>query len=182
MKSKFAQESFTGLPQWAKGIIAVAVVGGVGFIIYKLYTKVKSEADKKDVKVVVNENLAEYEKLAKTEKLSKPIPAYQQAINDIVTKLTGCEDFRTELQAIESIIKVVKKPIDWYYLVAKFGNKDIDDCGWGKTNYDFPTLLKDQLDTSGVYSIDFDGWKKSGFATNSIDILKSYLSKVGVTI
>ena len=119
-------EIFSGLPGWAKGVIAVAVVGGTAFVAYKIYQKVKNVTGNKDEKKVVNENLNEFDKLQKQgQKLSKPIPAYQQTVNDIVTKLDGCEDIRSEIQVIEAIIKVVKKPIDWYYLVSKFGNKNI---------------------------------------------------------
>lgn len=179
-------EIFSGLPSWAKGVISVAVVGAAAFVAYKIYQKTKSLTSNKDSKAVVNENISEFQKLQKQgQKLSKPIPAYQQLINDIVTKLNGCEDVRTEGEVIDGIVKVVKKPVDWYYLVAKFGNKEIEDCGtfgMGKTNYDLPTLLKDQLDTAGFLAINTDGFKKSGWYNNSINLLKEYFSKIGVVI
>jgi hypothetical protein len=179
-------EIFSGLPSWAKGVISVAVVGAAAFVAYKIYQKTKSLTGNKDEKAVTNENLNEFQKLQKQgQKLSKPLPAYQQLINDIVKKLNGCEDIRTEGQVIEGIISVVKKPIDWYYLVAKFGNKEIEDCGtfgMGKTNYDLPTLLKDQLDTGGFMSINKDGFKRSGFYANSINLLNEYFKTIGVVI
>ncbi len=179
-------EIFSGLPAWAKGAIAVAVVGAGAFVAYKIYQKTKSLTGNKDEKAVTNENLNEFQKLQKQgQKLSKPLPAYQQLINDIVKKLNGCEDIRTEGQVIEGIISVVKKPIDWYYLVSKFGNKDIEDCGTfglGKTNYDLPTLLKDQLDTGGLMSINKDGFKRSGVYSNSINLLNEYFKTIGVVI
>ena len=183
-------EIFGGLPSWAKGAIAVAVVGAGAFVAYKLYKKAKDLTGNKDEKAVTNENLKEFDKLQKQgQKLSKPIPAYQQLINDIVVKLNGCETVYTELDVIKAIIKVVKKPVDWYYLVSKFGNKDIEDCGTfgaSKTNYDLPTLLKDQLDTlvsyrSGV-TFEVDGFKGKGIYKNSIDLLNEYFSKIGVVI
>ena len=42
--TSFAKQSFQGLPQWAKGIIAIAVVGGVAYLGYKLYDAVISGA------------------------------------------------------------------------------------------------------------------------------------------
>lgn len=177
---------FNGLPVWAKGIIALAVVGGVGFIAFKIYKKSQDLVGKKDVKAVENESLTEVDKLTQQgQKLSKPIPAYQTTINDIVTKLNGCEDIRTEGAVIEAIIRVVKKPIDWHYLVAKFKNKDIADCGsfgMSKTNYDLPTLLNDQLDTGGFMAINVDGFKRSSYYNNSITLLKEYFSTIGVTL
>jgi hypothetical protein len=179
-------ELFSGLPTWAKGVIAIAVIGGVGFVAYKIYKTAKGLVGNKDEKKVTNENLTEFDKLQKQgQKLSKPLPAYQQLINDIVKKLNGCEDIRTEGQVIEGIISVVKKPVDWYYLVSKFGNRDIEDCGTfglGKTNYDLPTLLKDQLDTGGYMSINKDGFKRSGLYANSINLLNEYLKTIGITI
>lgn len=179
-------EIFSGLPAWAKGVISIAVVGTAVFVAYKLYQKAKSLTGNKDEKAVANENLKEFDKLqTQGQKLSKPIPAYQQLINDIIKKLNGCEDVRTEGQVIEGIISVVKKPVDWYYLVSKFGNRDIEDCGTfglGKTNYDLPTLLKDQLDTGGFLAINKDGFKRSGFYSNSIDLLKEYLKTIGVAL
>lgn len=179
-------EIFGGLPSWAKGVISIAVVGAAVFIGYKLYKKAKDLAANKDEKKVTNENLTEFDKLQKQgQKLSKPIPAYQQLINDIVKKLNGCEDIRSEGQVIEGIVAVVKKPVDWYYLVSKFGNKDIEDCGTfglAKTNYDLPTLLKDQLDTGGYMYINKDGFKRSGFYANSINLLNEYFKTIGVVI
>jgi hypothetical protein len=179
-------EIFGGLPSWAKGTIAVAVVAAGAFVAYKLYKKAKDLAGNKDEKKVTNENLKEFDKLqTQGQKLSKPIPAYQQLVNDIVKKLNGCEDIRTEGQVIEGIIAIVKKPVDWYYLVSKFGNKDIEDCGTfglAKTNYDLPTLLKDQLNTGGFLSINKDGFKRSGFYANSINLLNEYFKTIGVVI
>ena len=177
----------SGLPSWAKGVIAIAVVGAAGFVAFSIYRKFKGIGEKKDSKVVTNESLNEFDKLQKQgQKLSKPMPTYQQLINDIVVKLSGCETVYTELEVIKAIIKVVKKPVDWYYLVAKFGNKDIEDCGWGKTNYDLPTLLKDQLDTSVPLlqgkNFEADGFKGTGGYSNSIDLLRQYFSKIGVVI
>lgn len=179
-------EIFKGLPKWAQGVIAVGLLGGAAYVLYKIYSKTKDITGKKDVKTVENENLSEFNKLTKQgQKLSKPIPAYQQLINDIVTRLNGCETNATELEVVAAIIRVVKKPIDWYYLVAKFGNKDIEDCGsfgLSKTNYDLPTLLKDQLDTNvNGYAFKVDGFQGKGFV-DTIDLLRQYFSKIGVVI
>ena len=183
-------EIFSGLPSWAKGAIAVAVVGAGAFVAYKIYKKAKDLAGNKDNKVVTNENLKEFDKLqTQGQKLSSPIPAYQQLINDIVMKLNGCEIVNTELEVIKAIIKVVKRPVDWYYLVAKFGNKNIEDCGTfglGSTNYDLPTLLKDQLDSIVPYAqgktFEVDGFKGTGIYKNSINLLNEYFKKIGVVI
>lgn len=174
-------EYFKQLPTWAKGLVALAIVGGVGYIGYKVYKAIKDREGKKDSKETVTDAKKELAAL-KNETLSKPESNYASAVNTIVKLLNGCETFGSEVQAIQEIIKVVKKKKDWLYLIDKFGVKDIDDCGWGKTTYDLPTLLKDQLDTSGVYTINVDGYKKSGYAINSVDILEEYLKTKGITL
>jgi len=178
-------EIFTGLPKWAQGLIAVAIIGGLGFIGYKIYKGVGKIKEDKDSKAVADDaDKALKDELAKGNKLSFPAVNYSSAINTIVKLLNGCETFGSELQVVYEVMKVVKTPADWYYLVKTFGKKDIDDCGWGKTNYDLTTLLKDQLDTAGAYAIDpaINGYKKSGWAINTIDILEDYLKTKGVTI
>lgn len=185
-KSNYSNIGGSFLPPYVKLAIGISVIGVIGFVTYKIYKKVVGIGGDKDAKAVVNENVNEFDKLqTQGQKLSKPLPAYQQLINDIVIKLNGCEDVRSEAQVIEGIISVVKKPVDWYYLVSKFGKKDIADCGTfglGKTTYDLPTLLKDQLDTGGFLSINKDGFKRSGFYSNSIDLLKEYFKTIGVVL
>jgi hypothetical protein len=100
---------------------------------------------------------------------------YQQLANSIAINLKGCESFATETQVIADIKKVIKKPIDWYYLVKVFGVKEIDDCGWGKTTYALPELLKDQLDTAVPAG-------PGGLPTESINVLTDYLKTKGVTL
>lgn len=176
-------EIFNGLPKWAQGIIAVATVAGIAFVGYKIYLSVNKIKTDKDSKAVSDDAKREADNLLKSgQKLSSPEASYSSVINIIVKLLNGCETFSSEIQVISEVAKVVKTPVDWYHLVAKFGKKDIEDCGWGKTNYDLSTLLKDQLDTAGAYNIDINGYKKSGFAINSIDILDGYLKSKGVQI
>ena len=86
----------------------------------------------------------------------------------------------TEADVIIAITKIVKKPIDWYYLVKVFGVRDVDDCGYGSTKYNLTESLKDQLDTVlDYYNIPLVG---SGIAKNSYIVLEKYLQKIGVTI
>lgn len=173
------------LPSWAKGVVAVTITAVAVYGGYKLYKFFKGKVETQDNKLVADEaNVAFKEELKKGGSLSFPAMNYQSCINTIVKLLSGCETFGSELQVIYEVMKVVKTPADWYYLVKTFGRKDIPDCGWGKTNYDLPTLLKDQLDSSGAYSVKpaINGYTKSGFVLNSIDILEDYLKTKGITI
>ena len=176
----------TPMPPWAKGIIAVAIVGVAGYVAIQVVKAIKSAKKTDDTKKAeetvseVNKELKEIEKQGG--KLSFPESNYSSACNTIVQLLNGAETFGTELQVIQEVMKVVKTKQDWLNLVYKFGVRKVQDILWGETSYDLPTLLKDQLDTAGLYAIDFQGYKKSGWATNTRDILEDYLKKVGVVL
>ena len=180
---QFAQSFLKDTPSTVKGILVIALIGGVGFGGYKIYQYFKKQEDEKKNREVVNSNKNEYLKLKSAgKKLTFGENVYLQLINGIITKFAGAETLNTELTIIGDIIKVVKTPIDWYYLVYKFGNRDIDDILYGKTNYELVNLLNDQLDTAGTYVFYLPNFKKTGVTTNSINILSDYLKKIGVTI
>ena len=175
--------TYHGLPSWAKGVIAVGLTGAAIYGGIKLYKFVKKMQIEKDSAAVAIAAESEYQKLKKAgAKLSFPETSYQSAINTIVKYLNGCETFTSEMNAAMEVMKVVKTPVDWYYLIQKFGKKDIDDCVYGKTNYDLTTLLKDQLDSAGMFKVNVNGFADSGFTSKSSNILAKYLSTKGITL
>ena len=183
-----------GIPTWAKGVIAVAVTGGAIFLGYQIYKVLKKALDKgKDdtPKETVNAASSDYQsELRKGEKLSASQSAYAASAEAIVKHLDGCETLGSELAAIGEVIKVVKKPIDWYYLTKIFGEKDVADCGtWGfaKTRYSLQGLLKEQLDTFALITptpaTKLGGYVvPSGYYSDSVEILQKYLKGIGVTL
>ena len=50
-----SKKIFQGLPAWSQGIISIAIVGGVGFIAYKLY---KTYQESKALESSTEENKA----------------------------------------------------------------------------------------------------------------------------
>ena len=48
VNTKFAQKSFLSLPPWAKGVVAIAVVGGIGYAVYKLSQLKQTDDEKSD--------------------------------------------------------------------------------------------------------------------------------------
>ena len=176
-----------GIPPLFKGIIAVVVVGGAAFLGYKIYKLIKSGAETKDQKAVGDAATKDLkEEIKKGETLSKPTSAYKSAANYIKNQLDGCDTVFNQTNVVNQIISVVKKPADWFYLVKTFDTKKIDNCGFltGDTDYDLPTLLKDQLDTNAtqikvdnfLYRPDKDGRK------TFYQVLQMYLKKIGVTL
>lgn len=178
----------TRLPKWANGLIVVGSFIIVGTVAYYLYKRIKKKEDEKTSKDTVNE----VEKEIKTIQQQGGVNAtpsftastYQAAANTVAIMLDGCELPSTELKVIETIAKVIIKPIDWLTLVKVFGVRKIDNCGFGTgdTTYDLPTLLKDQLDSFSIYAMDINGYKKSGTVSNTIKILQDYLSAKGITL
>lgn len=186
MTENKAIELFKGLPKYARGIIAFIIVALIFYVLYLIYSAIKKAADNKNVKNTANAAGDLYQQeLNKGQKLSLNALVYNSAANDIANKLEGCDSFDNEIKAIETIANVVKKPIDWYYLVKVFNVRSIDNCGLGNgdTTYALPELLKDQLDSSGVYrgsgALSVIG---TGFTMNSRDLLMKYLYSIGVTL
>jgi hypothetical protein len=183
--SKFGKWWYTLSPTERKVYMAIGV--GVGlFASYKTYKYFSDRAQEKDEKEASDSAKNDYDKLLKQGKiLSKPQSSYISVANSTEKFLDGCDSSSSEYEVIKNIIRVVKKPIDWAYLKSTFGVRKISDCGSfgaSKTEYDLATLLNDQLDTFMAYDLDVDGYKDKGVAQESIDILKKYFSKIGVTI
>lgn len=112
----------------------------------------------------------EYKKLLKQgQKLSFPVGNYITASNSVKIALDGCETYFGEEDAKFAVMNVVKKPIDWYFLVKTFGSRMIADCGWGETAYALPELLKGQLGSISASS--------ANYLTSNLAILQEYLKK-----
>lgn len=168
--------AFSQLPTWAKGIVAIGVLAGVGFVGYKIYKGIEKRNLEKKTKATADDAGSEARELAKTQKLAFAKSDYEAAANFIAISLAGCETAATEMAVISKIKAIVKHKIDWLYLVSIFGSKNIKDCGlpYGDgTQYDLPSLLTDQLDTN--LGVAYQG-------KETIEILREYLSKIGVAI
>jgi hypothetical protein len=174
-----------GLPMWAKGVIAVAAVGLVGFITYEVYKAIKNAVDKKDNKQTVNDASNELTDLLKSGmKLSNPLSTYDSTANSIQVALNGCETSNTEYSVVRNILKVVNNRADWLQLIKSFGVRDVENCGYftGKTKYDLPTLLKDQLDSHALLFSEKIGSKTYNGWLLSLDVLTDELQKLGINL
>ena len=139
--------SNTRLPKWANGLIVIgslAIVGAVGYLIYKKMKEKEEKGNAQETTDAVNNELKN--EITNGNTLSFPQSNYVTASNTIFQLLDGCEYYTSEVQAIEEVIKIVKKKVDWLNLVKAFGVRKVDNCGYmtGDTTYDLPTLLKDQ--------------------------------------
>jgi hypothetical protein len=160
-----------GLPMWAKGVVAVAATGLVVFAVYEVSKAFKNAANKKDNKKTVNDATKELDDLLKGGmKLSNPLSTY---------------DSTTEFQQVKNILSVVKNQADWLQLIKSFGVRSISDCGsfgYAHTNYDLPTLLKDQMDSHALLVFEKIGNKSYNGFLLSYDILAEQLKNLGITL
>lgn len=174
---------YKDLPPWAKGVAVVATIAGVALLSLQIWKAIKKVKDSKDSKAVSNSAGNTLNDLIRRgEKLSFPQSNYLSAANTVEKLLDGCERVGSEIQVVETISRVVKKPIDWYYLVKVFGNRDIADCGTfgaAKTNYDLVTLVNDQLDTT-IMGDSVNG--KTYWNVDTLVPLQEHLSKIGITL
>lgn len=177
---------YSKLPPLARGIIAVATVGVTGIIIYKTFKFIQAKLANKDNNKAVNEAGDEYKRLEKQDSLSFPEANYYSTANTIQKLLDGCEMPDTEVQVVSEIVKLIKKPIDWYFLIKAWGIRKIDDCGvlTGSTDYDLTTLLKDQLDSAvSANAIKIDGKRIGGLSDDfkdTAEFLSDYLKSIEI--
>jgi hypothetical protein len=113
----FAKKSFSELPQWAKGLISVAVVGGVGYLVYKLLQKAKESQSPEGIEAKEIEN----ELRIDTSKQSYPLSQYSQMAQKI--EAAG-HDIGTDEESIYAVFRKIKSNKDFLLLKKAFGVRD----------------------------------------------------------
>lgn len=121
-KGNFAKESFQGLPQWAKGIIAIAVVGGIAYVGYKIYDAITSGAasQKKEGREEKNE-LKELIKSGNPPKLSN-----SQIVSMANQLKTAFDGIGHNFPTIIKIIAQIPTYSDLLAVLTEFGVKKIN--------------------------------------------------------
>lgn len=170
-----AQSTFSQLPTWAKGTIAV--VGVLGLVVIGLWIRKgiknlsENRDERKDERDLVSNAQQELNQLQQ-QGVSTTLSDLdaQTLCNTIVTLLNDCEMSGSEAQVVDGILAKVNNQADWVKLQQVFGRRNIEDCmSWTTTNYDLKSLLTDQLDK-------FD-WSFTLYS----NILKKGLEKKGIT-
>lgn len=119
-------EIFKGLPMWAKGIIAIVVVGGAGVVVYTIYKKLQYATSKKDDKQELN---AAQQELNQTS--IKPTLTKSQAEGMANAIFVALDGYATDEDVIYNQLAKVKNNADWLLLVTSYGTKEISS---GKGN------------------------------------------------
>lgn len=123
INTEFAEAGFMVLPSWTKGIIALAVLGAVGFIGYKLFKvagTIKQEGGSKQETNAANDEL---EKLNNEGKVPKLTAAQHSAIaNKLETAFSG---MGTDWGAVKSAFETIKTYPDMLAVIKAYGTRTI---------------------------------------------------------
>ena len=153
-------ESFKGLPPWARGVIAVAVVGGSSYLLYKLIQKAKQSQspEGKESKEIENEIKTD------TSKQSYPLSQYSQ----MAQKIEGAgHDIGTDEASIYAVFRKIKTNKDFLLLKKAFGTRPY-------TGDILPYfVLRNDLD--------LQGWLTSELSSSELTKVNTILRNNGVT-
>lgn len=173
---------WSGLPTWAKGVVAVVgvvAVGGIGFAIYRGVKKaIETAKEGKGDREIKSETKQELQQLENQG--IQPTLSDSQAIslaNFIFNKLDGAELSGSEKAVVEAILSQVQNQADWLKLQNTFGVRTIDVELWGTGDR--------QQDLKDLLGSDLDGWdSQNPFVTDPnkkyINILKNGLQAKGI--
>lgn len=129
MKVNVPKTGSLGLPPWAKGVVAVAIILGVGFATYKI-VKGASERKKgktsKEEEKETNKELDDLIKAGKGPTLSKS--QMSQFANQLFTAMDG---YGTDEDSVIRIFGNVKNDADVYGVVTAYGVRELSS---GKFN------------------------------------------------
>ena len=153
-KSGIVKEIATGLPAWAKGIIAVGVIGGGAYLIYKLVKKgkdiLKPDEAKKDVK-----------ELEQAGQVASYMDAQYIGFADaIYSARAGNNIFGTDEDSIYNVFMKMKNNLDVAKLITAFGVRRLS---YSFSEASLGGFLQDDLDSE------------------EIDTINTILSKKGIT-
>jgi len=119
-----ASTYYSGLPSWAKGVLAVAVVAGIAGVVYVLYKKTK---DVKEDKTNKAENTAAESELSqeirKGIKPTYPKSQYDSYANSIHEAMNGSG---TDENLIKRVFANLKNNADFLSLTSAYGTRTVD--------------------------------------------------------
>jgi len=153
-------ESFKGLPPWARGIIAVAVVGGSAYLLYKIMQRAKQNQspEGKESKEIENELKTD------TSKQTYPLSQYSQFAQKIEN---AGSDIGTDEDSIFAVFRKIKTNKDLLLLKKAFGTRPY-------TGDILPYfILRNNLD--------LQGWLTSELSSSEVTKINTILRNNGVT-
>lgn len=125
--------TFKQLPTWAKGLIAVAVVGGTGFAAWKVYKVVQKRIQSKSNRMTAKESKKELQNLA--EQGIKPTYSDSQFANWAQTLVQAFDGCGTGSEKLYNIFGRMNNDADIHKLIETFGTRTFDKCGIGTGDF-----------------------------------------------
>lgn len=153
--AKFTQD----LPPWAKGVVAIAALGG-GYLLVRKLTKAKGTKETEGNPQSTGSEIAQ---LSKTQKLTYPVSQYTAYANKLKQAFYG---YGTDEAAVFSVFAAMKNDLDVATLVKAFGVYKVEPSIWKP------------FDTTG--SGDLATWLTSEMSTSDIQIINQGLAKNGI--
>lgn len=127
------KEVWNGLPTYAKGIIAIALVAAAGFTGWKIYKFVVGLKEGGGSRKENKDAAAELRALkAKGMKPSFSNSQYTQWANQLKDAFDGAG---TAWETIKPIFEKLRNDIDWLMLRDAYGTRTFDEAGWGTGDY-----------------------------------------------
>lgn len=139
-------EIFKGLPKWAQGVIAVAVVGGIGYISFQIYKKVKAADANKASKDEIKSAEDEIKQLSSKIKPTMTQTQLNNAVNGIKNAFLNYDRFtRTHVQPFYRELAKVGNDLDMLNLIKAYKIQTIDFPALKFTANDFTGGLTESV-------------------------------------
>ena len=140
MKGTFVKSQFSDLPQWAKGLIGVVVVGTVIFVGYKVYKNFGTTVAKQPLKEEERAVDLELDKLISSGQKPKLAKSQHLAIaNKLFTAMDGWGSDDTQVK--EAIQSIPTYP-DLLAVISAYGIRKLSTGKWNPSPEKNQTLVQ----------------------------------------
>jgi hypothetical protein len=138
MKQEVAVGLFKDLPTWAKGTIAIVVVGGVAFLGYKLYKGISGAVNISEPERALLDVNNDIKKLSKTQKPSYNGSQYRVFADSLYEAMSG---MGTDEEEVFNVFRQMKNTLDVLLLTKAFDIRAYNDDRVFLFNSDIPMNL-----------------------------------------
>ncbi|MBK7362997.1 MAG: hypothetical protein IPJ01_11935 [Micavibrio sp.] len=162
MENKGVYKFYTELPTWAKGIVGVAVIGGIGLIGFMAYKKLSKTDAEKDAEESLKDTNKDLKNLTKYQKPSY-LPSQYGAFGDsLYEAMNGMGSDENE---IYDVFRKMKNTMDVLLLIQAFGIRDYTD---------------DRVFVFNVKPMNLNQWISVELKTSEKEELNKILSSKGI--
>lgn len=132
-------------PSWAKGIVVVATLGGLAYLIYRVakggFKSLKDAKEKGQLKSDANDLLSQ------GVKYSYLVSQYNTFADKIFSALKGASE---DEDMIKAVMSSMKNDLDVLALIEAYGTRDASYWAWETAKYDLVTALNAYLEADEI--------------------------------